>query len=105
MVKPEINDAVRRELQFLVMTMQISLAQGRADLAEVRTDLDSNFKTSQLNTLGNGDLSKRKILDSDSRNYSSPLSVTDFGDPSSFSKSKRSEVCVSFRLEFEGVGN
>ncbi len=92
-----VNDSLRRELQFMVMTMQISLAQARADLAELRTDLDLNFKSSQLNTDVNGDFLKRK-METDARNYSSPLSVTDLGDASSFSKSKLSEVCLSFRL-------
>jgi hypothetical protein len=96
-VKSEtMNDAVRRELQFMVMTMQISLAQARADLAEVRTELDLNFKSSHFNSEGNGDVLKRKTLDSDNRNYSSPLSVTDLGDASSFSKSKLSQVRVIF---------
>ncbi len=80
----------------MVMTMQISLAQARADLAEVRTELDLNFKSTHFNSEGNGDVLKRKILDSDNRNYSSPLSVTDLGDASSFSKSKLSQVRVIF---------
>ncbi len=104
MKSENINDVVKRELQFLVMTMQISLAQARADLAEVRTDLDINFKSSQLNSEGSGDFLRRKVLDSDTRIDSSPLSVTDFGDASSFSKSHRSEVSV-FIFEVEEFRN
>ena len=89
------SDLLKRELQFLVMTMQISLAQARADLAEVRTDLDLSFKS--INTER---MKKNHHGLAESRVDSSPLSVTELGDASSFSNSNRSEVfsCRTLRV-------
>ena len=78
------TESLKRELQFIVMTLQISLAQARADLAEVRTDLDLNFKSFNV--------TPDQKKSAESRVDSSPLCVTDVQDIASKSKQNRTEV-------------
>ena len=78
---------LKRDLQFLVMTMQTSLAQARADLAEVITDLDLSFKSIHMErTETNHQFFEESHVDS------SPLSFRELGEASSFSNSNRSQV-------------
>eukprot|EP00292_Cryptomonas_paramecium_P026885 CAMPEP_0113712224 /NCGR_PEP_ID=MMETSP0038_2-20120614/31259_1 /TAXON_ID=2898 /ORGANISM="Cryptomonas paramecium" /LENGTH=64 /DNA_ID=CAMNT_0000638699 /DNA_START=15 /DNA_END=206 /DNA_ORIENTATION=- /assembly_acc=CAM_ASM_000170 len=50
------NSTWRRDLPFLLMTIQTSVAQARADLAEVRTELESCLKAWRDSPLPIGDV-------------------------------------------------